>query len=94
MYGTLVASRLYVPTDLSEVNLRNLKISHQRKYIQDGELPMPLYCTVRHDVPEEEEVNKADKDVQQSFTQSGRDEAEHKKQDILSVRRRGMVSGC
>ncbi|KAI7875620.1 FabD/lysophospholipase-like protein [Lichtheimia hyalospora FSU 10163] len=38
---------------------KTMKLSNQRKYIEDGSLPMPIYCVVRHDIesdPDEGDV--------------------------------------
>lgn len=55
-YGTLVSTRLYIPSPShspspSPLSLRTLKTSSQRYLIDSGANPLPIYCTVRHDVP-------------------------------------------
>ena len=42
---------------------KTMKLSNQRKYIEDGSLPMPIYCVVRHDI----ESNPDEGDVYQWF---------------------------
>ncbi|KAL8286964.1 hypothetical protein RQP46_003970 [Phenoliferia psychrophenolica] len=57
VYGTLVAARLFVPSS-GTVDPLQLKVSSQRDYIDDGSNPLPIYCTIRHEIPELEELEK------------------------------------
>lgn len=34
----------------------DLKISRQQRFIEDGALPMPIYCAVRHEIKEDEDT--------------------------------------
>ncbi|EGG12571.1 uncharacterized protein MELLADRAFT_86725 [Melampsora larici-populina 98AG31] len=52
VYGTLVSSRLYVPNDLSRLDPHHLKLSNQR-HLLDGSLPLPIYCAIYHQVPDQ-----------------------------------------
>ena len=54
VYGVLLASRLMIPRDELSVDDRDLKLSNQRSYIQQGAGPMPIYAAVRHEIPIEE----------------------------------------
>ncbi|KAL8937752.1 MAG: hypothetical protein Q9211_003525 [Gyalolechia sp. 1 TL-2023] len=58
LYGILLAARLLVPRGELGVDSRNLKLSNQQTYVQDGAHPLPIYTAVRHEIPLEE--NKAD----------------------------------
>jgi cytosolic phospholipase A2 len=51
IFGTLVASRILVP--VNEIALRDdwLKLSSQRKFVDTGEEPLPIYTAVRHEIP-------------------------------------------
>ncbi|KAK0637294.1 acyl transferase/acyl hydrolase/lysophospholipase [Bombardia bombarda] len=51
-YGTLLAARLLVPKGELGVNERDFKLSNQKKYIQYGQNPLPIYTAVRHEIPE------------------------------------------
>jgi phospholipase A2 len=51
IYGLLLAARLLVPRGELEVSDRDLKLSNQRSYIDDGANPMPIYTAVRHEIP-------------------------------------------
>src|SRR5579859_2031895 len=51
IFGTLVASRILVPANELAVRDDYLKLSSQRKYIDDGSEPMPIYTAVRHEIP-------------------------------------------
>jgi cytosolic phospholipase A2 len=59
IYGTLVASRILVPANELAVRDDWLKLSNQRKYIDDGTEPLPIYTAVRHEIP----VKVLDKDT-------------------------------
>ncbi|KDE05219.1 hypothetical protein MVLG_04357 [Microbotryum lychnidis-dioicae p1A1 Lamole] len=84
-YGTAVASRLYVPDDPeAELSLENLKISHQRVHIDSGEHPLPIYCTIRHEIPRAAEVDKADSESKdENRTDAERKGAKEKKEELL-----------
>jgi cytosolic phospholipase A2 len=51
IFGTLVASRILVPANELAIRDDWLKLSNQRKYIDDGKEPMPIYTAVRHEIP-------------------------------------------
>ncbi|KAH7133501.1 acyl transferase/acyl hydrolase/lysophospholipase [Dactylonectria macrodidyma] len=51
VYGVLLAARYLVPKGDLGVNDRDFKLSNQREYIQYGQLPMPIYTAVRHEIP-------------------------------------------
>ncbi|OAX84833.1 hypothetical protein ACJ72_00793 [Emergomyces africanus] len=55
IYGLLLAARLLVPTrqplDLQD---RDLKLSNQRAFIDNGANPLPIYTAVRHEIPPED----------------------------------------
>lgn len=51
VYGLLLAARLLVPRGELDLSERNLKLSNQRDYIQDGSNPLPIYTAVRHEIP-------------------------------------------
>jgi phospholipase A2 len=51
IYGTLVASRILVPNNELAVQDELLKLSTQRKFIEDGSQPFPIYTAVRHEIP-------------------------------------------
>ncbi|CAF9916918.1 MAG: hypothetical protein GOMPHAMPRED_001152 [Gomphillus americanus] len=53
IYGTLLAARLLVPKGELEIDPMDLKISNQRRYIDSGLHPMPIYTMVRHEIPPE-----------------------------------------
>lgn len=66
-YGTLVSTRIYVPSKDHApppipLSLQSLKTSYQRRLIDGGEAPMPIYCSIRHDLPPEPEIKKKEKE--------------------------------
>lgn len=79
VYGTLVSSRLYLSDDDATstgrkdeglaaprpLSLATLKTSTQRQYMDDGSHPLPIYTTVRHDLPSPEELAEAEKKAQE-----------------------------
>ncbi|RSL73307.1 hypothetical protein CEP54_000410 [Fusarium duplospermum] len=52
VYGVLLAARYLVPKGDLGVNDRDFKLSNQRQYIQYGQLPLPIYTAVRHEIPD------------------------------------------
>lgn len=55
VYGLLLAARLLVPKGEVGVEDKDLKLSNQREFINDGQNPLPIYTAVRHEIPIEEE---------------------------------------
>jgi phospholipase A2 len=51
IYGTLVSSRILIPANELAVDDDMLKLSNQRKFIDDGSEPLPIYTAVRHEIP-------------------------------------------
>jgi len=51
IFGTLISSRILVPANELAVQNDWLKLSNQRKYIDDGKEPLPIYTAVRHEIP-------------------------------------------
>lgn len=56
VYGLLLAARLMVPKGELDLNSANLKLSNQRKYVDTGKHPLPLYTAVRHEIPPEQQT--------------------------------------
>jgi cytosolic phospholipase A2 len=54
IYGILLAARLLVPRGELEIDPMDLKLSNQRRFIDNGSNPMPLYTMVRHEIPLDE----------------------------------------
>lgn len=54
IYGILLATRLMIPQDELSVDSRDLRLSDQRRFLEQGENPMPIYTAVRHEIPLEE----------------------------------------
>lgn len=52
VYGVLLAARYLVPKGDLGVCDKDFKLSNQRQYIQYGQLPMPIYTAVRHEIPD------------------------------------------
>lgn len=64
VYGLLLAARLLVPRGDLDVCDRDLKLSNQRTFIDDGKHPLPIYTAVRHEIPVEQVAAKVDKEEQ------------------------------
>lgn len=58
IYSLLLAARLMVPKGDLDVQASDLKLSNQRKFLENGEFPMPIYTVVRHEIPVEETTEK------------------------------------
>ncbi len=64
VYGVLLAARLLVPKGELGVNDSDLKISSQRNNLGHGENPLPIYCSVRHEIPIIEESSPVEMTTQ------------------------------
>ncbi|MCJ1288324.1 hypothetical protein MMC26_007679 [Xylographa opegraphella] len=53
-YGLLLAARFLVPRGELAVDARDLKLSSQRAFVDDGANPLPIYTAVRHEIPLDE----------------------------------------
>ena len=51
IYGLLLAARIMVPRGDLAIDYYDLKVSDQRKYIDNGRHPLPIYTAVRHEIP-------------------------------------------
>lgn len=51
IYGLLLGARLLVPKGSLAVNHHDIKLSYQRKYVDQGQNPLPIYSAVRHELP-------------------------------------------
>jgi len=51
IYGLLLGARLMISSEDTKVDSSDLKISEQRKYVEDGAHPLPIYTAVRHEIP-------------------------------------------
>jgi phospholipase A2 len=60
IYGLLLAARLLVPKGSLSIDEHDFKVSHQRKYTDDGSNPLPIYTAVRHEIPLAEQSDMQD----------------------------------
>jgi phospholipase A2 len=60
IYGLLLATRLLVPKGELNVDEYDFKVSNQRRYIEDGSHPLPIYTAVRHEIPLDEQSDLKD----------------------------------
>lgn len=51
LYGLLLGARLLVPANELAVRSEDLKLSNQKRYMENGEQPLPIYTAVRHEIP-------------------------------------------
>ncbi|KAK2753126.1 hypothetical protein FQN55_005086 [Onygenales sp. PD_40] len=56
IYGLLLTARLLVPSQPLNLRDRDLKLSNQRTYIDNGSNPLPIYTAVRHEIPPEDNI--------------------------------------
>ena len=80
IYGGLLAARLLVPHGDLGISDRDLKLSNQRAFIDDGRNPMPIYTAVRHEIPVDREAeqkanDKDDKSLIERVKEKARKEA-------------------
>jgi phospholipase A2 len=51
LYGLLLAARLMVPSNEMILSDDDMKLSQQRRFLDDGQQPLPIYTAVRHEIP-------------------------------------------
>lgn len=51
LYGLLLGARYLVPKGELNVDERDFKLSNQREYLKYGQVPLPIYTTIRHEIP-------------------------------------------
>ncbi|KAL5114635.1 hypothetical protein ACEQ8H_007480 [Pleosporales sp. CAS-2024a] len=61
IYGALLAARLLVPKGELSVSEYDFKVSNQRRFIEDGSHPLPIYTAVRHEIPLAEQSGMSDR---------------------------------
>nr|POE94641.1 cytosolic phospholipase a2 zeta [Quercus suber] len=52
VYGLALAARLMVPRGELRIDNYDMKVSNQRRFIDQGQGPLPIYTAVRHELPE------------------------------------------
>jgi len=60
VYGALLAARLLVPKGSLSIDEYDFKVSHQRRYTDNGSQPLPIYTAVRHEIPLAEQIDTKD----------------------------------
>jgi phospholipase A2 len=60
IYGALLAARLLVPKGELSVSEYDFKLSNQRRFIDNGAHPLPVYTAVRHEIPLSEQSDMKD----------------------------------
>lgn len=48
LYGTLLSSRLYIPTDVTKLDPRHLSLHLYRRNLDNGALPLPIFSAIQH----------------------------------------------
>ncbi|KAK0388655.1 hypothetical protein NLU13_4898 [Sarocladium strictum] len=51
LYGLLLGARYLVPKGELSVNEHDFKLSNQREYLKYGQVPLPIYTAIRHEIP-------------------------------------------
>ncbi|KAI0091361.1 FabD/lysophospholipase-like protein [Irpex rosettiformis] len=51
IYGTLLGSRLFVPSSYDTLNLQHLSLHMMRRNIDKGQHPMPIFTAIQHTFP-------------------------------------------
>ncbi|KAL1985052.1 hypothetical protein VTN96DRAFT_8287 [Rasamsonia emersonii] len=75
IYGLLLGARLLVPRSELDLSDRDLKLSNQRDYIDDGSNPLPIYTAVRHEIPAVEGKETKGKQAAEKLKEAARKEA-------------------
>ena len=84
--GTLLSSRLFVPDDLSRLDPKHLKISHQSRFVDDGSHPLPIYSLIRHDVPDASAIAMLGRAIDEAGNDEARADELRKQKDELVAR--------
>lgn len=66
LYGLLLSARYLVPRGDLGVSDKDFKLSNQREYLRYGQLPLPIYTTIRHEIPDLDgtgNVSESDKEI-------------------------------
>jgi len=50
IYGTLISSRLFIPTDISTLDPDNLSLHKFRRFVDDGTMPLPIFTAIQHEI--------------------------------------------
>ncbi|EMD34109.1 hypothetical protein CERSUDRAFT_86863 [Gelatoporia subvermispora B] len=69
VYGTLISSRLFVPSNVRSLDPRWLSMHHFRLNVDAGTLPLPIFCAIQYATPPEQV--QALKEVRQEKDKSG-----------------------
>ncbi|KAH9915462.1 FabD/lysophospholipase-like protein [Epithele typhae] len=72
LYGTLISSRLYVPSELDRLDPRHLSMHFFRHHIDDGTLPLPIFSAIQHVTPPEKAAALYEVEGKQAVTLSPR----------------------
>jgi phospholipase A2 len=73
LYGLLLGARLMVPSDGTSIDDKDLKLSCQRRFIDDGQQPLPIYTAVRHEIPGVgNETENKDMDMEKKCSEEGK----------------------
>jgi phospholipase A2 len=83
LFGTLVSSRILVPANELDVRDDWLKLSNQRKYIDDGNEPLPIYTAVRHEIPSKD-IAKEGKNKNKTSDEGVRDLGSSKDYGVIT----------
>lgn len=76
-YGLLLAARLLLPKNELDLDAKDLKLSEQRRYIDSGKHPMPIYTAVRHEITEEAKPASGGFGVQELAVRAAREKTRH-----------------
>ncbi|KAI8973120.1 FabD/lysophospholipase-like protein [Trametes punicea] len=84
LYGTLLSSRLFIPTDIGRLDPRHLSLHFYRRNVDNGALPLPILSAIQHVTPAEkaEEIRKV-ADEKALSVDRGREETLEDKQGQL-----------
>ena len=48
VYGTLLASRLFVPSDLRAIDPRHVSLRSMRRSVDSGKVPLPIFTAIQY----------------------------------------------
>jgi phospholipase A2 len=50
IYGTLISSRLFIPSNIEALDPDNLSLHKFRRFTDDGSMPLPIFTAIQHGI--------------------------------------------
>lgn len=67
IYGTLISSRLFVPSDLDALDPDNLSLHKFRRFVDSGAMPLPIFTAIQHEIPPDTQKSLTEVEEQRDY---------------------------